>query len=86
MNTVHTNNFEFYEEMNEIIQKEAIGAFPPGLVGVLASIGSKKGQTFEPDVRMRAILEDAIEVANATARTIEFAQRDPRGFNFDDRR
>ncbi len=85
MNTVHANDFEFYEEINKVIQKEPAGAFPAELLGTLAAIGIKKGQAFEPDARMRAILEDAIKVGNATARAIDFAQRDPRGFYYEDR-
>lgn len=85
VNTVHANNFEFYEEINASIQKEPADAFPAELVGTLAAIGIKKGQEFKPDARMHAILEDAIAVGNATARSIDFAQRDPRGFYFPDR-
>jgi len=57
----------------------------PELVGTLASIGIKKGQPFAPDDRTRAILTDAVEVGNATARAIVFAQRDRRGFYYPDR-
>ena len=85
MNGIHANNFEFYEELNAVIQKEPADAFPPELVGTLAAIGIKKGQPFEPDDRMRAILTDAVAVGNATARAIIFAQRDKRGFYYPDR-
>lgn len=85
MNTVHANDFEFYEEMNASIQKEPANAFPASLIGTLAAIGIKKGQPFEPDARMQAILQDAVAVGNATARSIIFAQRDKRGFYFEDR-
>ena len=85
MNTIHANNFEFYEEINAVIQKEPGDALPAEVVGTLAAIGIKKGQPFKPDERMKAILEDAVAVGNATARAIIFAQRDKRGFYFDDR-
>ncbi|AXI56436.1 hypothetical protein C1J05_19715 [Sulfitobacter sp. JL08] len=85
INTVHANDFNFYEEINAVIQKEPAGALPPELVGTLAAIGIKKGQPFEPDARMREILTDAVAVGNATARSIIFAQRDPRGYYFEDR-
>jgi hypothetical protein len=84
-NGIHANDFEFYEEINAVIQKEPGDAFPPELVGTLAAIGIKKGQPFEPDERMRAILTDAVAVGNATARAIIFAQRDKRGFYYPDR-
>ncbi len=38
-NTIHANNFEFYEELYTVIQKEPADAFPPELVGAFASIG-----------------------------------------------
>ena len=85
INTVHANDFNFFEEINAVIQKEPGDALPAELVGTLAAIGIKKGQPFEPDDRMRAILTDAVAVGNATARAIIFAQRDKRGFYFPDR-
>jgi len=85
MNTVHANDFKFYEEINAVIQKEPGDALPAELVGTLAAIGIKKGEPFNPDARMKAILEDAVKVGNATARSIIFAQRDKRGFYFEDR-
>lgn len=84
-NTVHANNFEFYKEINAVIQKEPSDAFPAELVGTLAAIGIKKGQPFAPDDRMRAILTDAVAVGNATARAIVFAPRDKRTFYYPDR-
>jgi len=33
-NTVHANNFHFYEAMNEVIQHEPGDAFDPEIVGV----------------------------------------------------
>jgi hypothetical protein len=84
-NTVHANDFNFYEEINAVIQKEPADALPAEVVGTLAAIGIKKGRPFNPDARMKAILEEAVAVGNATARAIIFAQRDKRGFHFDDR-
>jgi hypothetical protein len=49
INTIHANNFEFYEEINAVIQKEPGDALPAELVGTLAAIGIKKGQPFAPD-------------------------------------
>ncbi len=39
-------NVGFYEELNAVIQHEPADAFNTELVGVLASIGIKKGQPF----------------------------------------
>lgn len=84
-NTVHANDFKFYEEINEVIQHEPGDAFDPEIVGLFASIGIKKGKPFEPDERMKAILVDAVAVGNAAARSILFAPRDPRVKFYPDR-
>ncbi len=84
-NTIHANTFEFYNELNEVIQHEPADAFDPELVGLFASIGIKKGQPFAPDARMKAILIDAVAVGNATARAIVFAPRDKRVMFYPDR-
>ena len=75
MNTVHANDFNFYVELNEVVQHEPANAFPPELVGLFAAIGIKKGQPFAPDERMKAILTEAVAVANATARAISYKPR-----------
>ncbi len=84
-NTVHANNFRFYEELNEVVQHEPDNVFDPDTAGLFAAIGIKKGKTFAPDARMKAILTDAVAVGNATARAVTFAPRDPRQRFFTDR-
>lgn len=85
-NTVHANNFKFYEELNAVIQYEPADAFDPELVGLFASIGIKKGQPFTPDARMKKILTEAVAVGNATARAISFAPRKENVFFYPDRK
>ncbi len=77
-NTVHANTFHFYEELDAVVQNEPAGFAGPEATGLFASIGIKKGEAFAPDARMKATLTDAVAVANATARAIVFAPRDPR--------
>lgn len=86
MNTVHANDFHFYEELNAVIQYEPADSFPPELVGLFASIGIKKGQPFEPDARMKKILTEAVAVGNATARALTFAPRKQSVFFYPDRK
>lgn len=74
-NTVHANDFKFFEELNEVIQYEPSEAFEPQILGLFKSIGIEKGKEFNPDERLRNILEDAIKVGNATARAISFSPR-----------
>jgi hypothetical protein len=85
LNTIHANDFHFYEEINSVIQHEPADAFDPEIVGLFAAIGIKKGQPFAPDARMKGILTDAVAVGNATARAIVFAPRDERVKFYPDR-
>ena len=86
INTIHANDFEFYEEVARVIAREPIGVIDPETRGLLAAIGIQKGEPFAPDDRMRAILTEAAAVGNATARTIDFRNRDPEVLVYDDRR
>ena len=85
INTVHANDFSFYEELDEVVQHEPDDYLESEVVGILASIGIKKGKPFAPDARMKAILRDAAAVANATSRAMTFASRDPLTRNYPDR-
>ena len=85
INTVHANNFDFYEELNKVVQNEPADFVEPETVGLFASIGIKKGKPFAPDARMKRILTDAVAVGNATARAILFASRDERTKFYPDR-
>ena len=74
-NTIHANNYEFFNELNEIVQEEPTSALDPVTPGLFASIGIEKGKTFAPDERMRKILTEAAAVGNATARALTFRSR-----------
>jgi len=83
-NTVHANDFKFYEELNEVIQYEPSEAFEPQILGLFKSIGIEKGKEFNPDSQLKAILEDAIKVGNATARAISFSPRNKEVYIYPD--
>ncbi|MDH3458540.1 MAG: DUF1254 domain-containing protein, partial [Gemmatimonadota bacterium] len=74
-NTIHANNYLFYEHLAEWIDYEHIDMLDPEIRGLFASIGIEKGKPFEPDDRMKAILTDAVAIANATARAIVWYPR-----------
>jgi hypothetical protein len=74
-NTIHANDFHFYEEINDIVQYEPSESYHPEVLGQLASIGIEKGKPFAPDARMKKILPEAVAVGNATARSITFRTR-----------
>ena len=84
-NTIHANDYHFYEELNSIIQYEPADAFNPELVGLFASIGIKKGVPFAPDARMKKILAEGAAIGNATARSISMRPRKKSVYFFEDR-
>lgn len=79
-NTVHSNDFSFYEEVDQIVQEEPVDALDPELAGQLAAIGIVKGRPFAPDQRMRAILSQAAPIGAAIARTLAYRPRDPQSY------
>jgi hypothetical protein len=85
-NTVHANNFDFYEELNAVIQYEPADSFNPEIVGLFASIGIKKGQPFKPDARMKTILTEAVAVGNTIARALSYAPRNETVYFYPDRK
>jgi hypothetical protein len=75
LNTVHSNDFSYFEELNEVVQEEPSEALDPERLGLFASIGIEKGKPFAPDERMKKILTESAAVGNATARAILFRTR-----------
>lgn len=74
-NTVHTNDYTFYEHLNKIIQYEPLEFLDVETRGLFASIGIEKGKPFAPDERMKRILTDAVAIANGAARSIVWYPR-----------
>ena len=74
-NTISANNFKFYEELNDVIQKEPLDMLDPETRGLFASIGIEKGKPFNPDARMKKILTDAVAIGNGIARSIVWYPR-----------
>jgi len=69
-NTIHANNYDFFAELHDVIEREPVSMLDPELRGLFASIGIQKGKKFNPDARMKKILKDSVAVGNATARSI----------------
>jgi hypothetical protein len=76
-NTIGANTYQFYEDINAVVQYEPNEAYSPEILGTLAAIGIEKGKAFAPDERMKKVLTEAAAVGNATARTIAFRSRQP---------
>jgi hypothetical protein len=81
-NTIGANTFQFYEDVNKVVQYEPNEAYSPEILGQLASIGIEKGKTFAPDARMKKILTEAVAVGNATARAIVFKSRRKEAYDY----
>lgn len=81
-NTIPPNDFSYWELINELVQQEPAGAGEPETIGLLAAVGIVKGKPFAPDARMRKLLEEAVVVGNATARTLSFAPRAEEGWAY----
>jgi hypothetical protein len=81
-NTIPPNDFSYWETINGLVQREPPGAGDPETLGLLASVGIVHGKPFNPGERMRKILQDAVVVGNATARTVSFAPRPEEGFAY----
>jgi hypothetical protein len=84
MNTVPPNDWSFYEMLNDVVQEEPATSLDPELMGPIAAIGIVKGKPFEPDGRTKEILTDALALANASARTLFMAPRDPSWYYYPD--
>jgi hypothetical protein len=74
-NTIHANDYSFYEHLDEVIQKEPLEMLDAETRGLFASIGIEKGRPFAPDERMKRILNDAVSIANAAARSVVWYPR-----------
>ncbi|CAE8689649.1 unnamed protein product [Polarella glacialis] len=75
-NTIHSNDFQFYEEIHAVLNKEHLDFLEPELRGRAASIGIQKGKPFAPSDKLRKTLVEAVAVANAMARAVSFTPRD----------
>lgn len=81
-NTIHANDFSFFEEIDTLVQEEPADALDPERAGQCASIGIVHGQPFEPDERMRRILTQAAPLAAAIARALVYKPRDPDAYYY----
>lgn len=79
-NTVHANDFSFYEEIDELVQEEPAESLDPERAGQLAAIGIRRGTRFTPDERLRGILDTAARTAAGISRALVYSPRDPDAF------
>ncbi len=83
-NFVAPGDYTFWSLLNEVIQEEPSEGSDPTTLGLFASIGIEKGKPFDPDPRMKKILEDAANIGATTARAIAFKIRSKEAFFYPD--
>jgi len=86
INTIHPNDFQFFVNLNEIIQYEPTEAFDVEQLGVLRALGIEKGKEFNPDARMKEVLDTAAKTGFAMAKAIAYQSREPEAKVYPDRR
>lgn len=82
VNTIPPNDYSYFTDLNDLVQREPADAMDPEVMGSLAAIGIVRGKPFNPDARMRKILADAAAIANATSRAIVLNPRESEGFYY----
>ena len=82
MNTVPPSDFSYFELINDLVQKEPVGALDPEIMGSLAAIGIVKGKPFNPDARMKKILTDAAAIGTAAARSLTWRASPAEGWSY----
>ena len=75
-NTIHRTDYKIFEEIDAVVQAEPADAEDPELLGLLETIGIRKGEPFNPDARMKKILTEAADVGAATVRTLASRPRE----------
>jgi hypothetical protein len=66
--TVHSENYEFLEELGHLVENEHPDALSKDQKFLLASIGMEFGKPFNPDAKTRKTLEEAAKVGAAQLR------------------
>ncbi|UNK72058.1 DUF1254 domain-containing protein [Microbacterium sp. H1-D42] len=82
-NTVHSNDFSFFEEIAQLVAEEPAEALDPERAGTLAALGIVHGHPFAPDARRRGILDDAARIGAAMARATLYSARDAESFRWE---
>ena len=78
-------NMVFWEVLHQTVGSEPAYEGYRTNYGELAALGIEKGKPFGPEPRMKSILEEAAQAANAQMRAQSFADRRPDRIVWDDR-
>jgi hypothetical protein len=77
LNSLPSEDGSVFEMLNEIIQHEPGELFGAEQLGRLAALGMRQGEPFDPDERMRRILDQGAKLGAAMCRAIVYASREP---------
>lgn len=80
------NNIQFWQELYEFVNSEYVQDSYRQHYGELAALGIEKGKPFNPDDKMKNILEEAARRGNAQMRVESFADSRPDRVVWADRR
>lgn len=83
--TTHPNDFRYFENLNRMIQREPTEAFDVEQLGLLAALGIEKGKPFNPDARMKNILDTAAKTGFGMAKAIAYKSREKEAKVYPDR-
>ena len=83
--TTHPNDFQYFVNLDKVIQYEPTDAFSTEHLGQIRALGIEKGKPFNPDERMRKILDTAAKTGFGMARAIAYQSREPEAKVYPDR-
>lgn len=83
--TIHPEDFQYFVNLDKMIQYEPTDAFGTEQLGLLRALGIEKGKKFDPDERMRKILDTAAKTGSGMARAIAYQSRIPEAKVYPDR-
>lgn len=69
-NALFAHDFSYFEMLNRFIQSDKVDDIDPYMHGMLAAIGIKKGEAFNPTAREKELLTEAAQTAWKMAKNI----------------
>ncbi|MBK5049377.1 DUF1254 domain-containing protein [Paraburkholderia domus] len=86
VDTIFADNYQYFDDLENIIATEPAGIISSTDRFTLASIGIAHGTPFTPDANRKALLDEAAHLGGAIARENTFASKDPARLVYPDRR
>jgi hypothetical protein len=77
LDTIHPVDSRYFDDLAALVAEEHEDAVDPETAGMLAAIGIEKGRPWEPDQRMRRILDEAATVGSFMALATSYKSRLP---------